>query len=169
MNDEKGRCAILLPHGILNRIVESSIREEWVKTDSIDAIISIGKNLFYNSPMEACIVVCRKNKPIERRGKILFINARDLVDRDSTNSYLSDNHIQTIVGLYRDYRVVDGRSSIIANEIIPMSKDCSLSVSLYVKNSNKDIYEDVGYLFSLWETVSESLHKEINLFRSLLQ
>ena len=49
MKEDTGRCAILLPHGILNRIVETGIREEWVKTDMLDAIISVGKNLFYSS------------------------------------------------------------------------------------------------------------------------
>ena len=41
----------------------------------IECVLGLGPNLFYNSPMEACVVVCRTDKPPERRGKILFINA----------------------------------------------------------------------------------------------
>ncbi|MBR0042495.1 MAG: SAM-dependent DNA methyltransferase [Bacteroides sp.] len=130
MNDNHGRCAILLPHGILNRIVEANIREEWVKTDVLDSIISIGKNLFFNSPMEACIIVCNKNKPIERKGRIIFINARDLVVKAPSNSYLSDQHIQTISNLYHKFENINGRSAILQNDNVLQSKDCSLSVSL---------------------------------------
>lgn len=169
MNDYNGRSAILLPHGILNRIVESSIREEWVKTDTLDAIISIGKNLFFNSPMEACIIVCRKNKPSERKGKIIFINARDLVIRETANSYLSYNHINTITKLYNDFKIVEGRTAIIDNDVIPQSKDCSLSVSLYVKKLSDDFYEDIDDLITTWESSSVSLHNQFNLLNELFK
>ena len=48
MNDH-GRCAILLPHGVLNRLIEKDIRQKLIQNDLIDAVISIGKNLFFNS------------------------------------------------------------------------------------------------------------------------
>ncbi len=169
MNDNNGRCAILLPHGILNRIVETNIREEWVKTDTLDAIISIGKNLFFNSPMEACVIVCRKNKPSERKGKIIFINARDLVIRETANSYLSDDHIKTIAKLYNDYKIIEGRTAIVDNTVIPQSKDCSLSVSLYVKNKSEEVYEDIDSLITAWKSSSDSFHYQFNLLNELLQ
>ncbi len=75
LDDKTGRCAMLLPHGILFRNYEQKIRENLVKSDLIECIIGIGPNLFYNSPMEACIVICNKNKSKELVGKVLFINA----------------------------------------------------------------------------------------------
>jgi type I restriction-modification system DNA methylase subunit len=36
----------------------------------VDAVIGLGKNLFYNSSMESCLLVCRMKKPKERKGKI---------------------------------------------------------------------------------------------------
>ena len=50
-----------------------------VAADVVEAVIGLGPNLFYNSPMEACIVVCRASKPKERAGKVLFIDAIDQV------------------------------------------------------------------------------------------
>ena len=72
-----GRCAILFPHGVLFRDEERHMRQKWVDHDVIECVLGLGPNLFYNSPMETCIVVCRMNKPPERKGKILFINAVD--------------------------------------------------------------------------------------------
>jgi type I restriction enzyme M protein len=63
-----GRCAILFPHGVLFREEERSMRSAIVGSDAIEAVIGLGPNLFYNSPMEACVVVCRARKPEARRG-----------------------------------------------------------------------------------------------------
>lgn len=69
MDENTGRCAILLPHGVLNRIVECDIRKKWLQQDCLDSIIGIGKNLFFNSPMEACIIVCRRKKGTKQSWK----------------------------------------------------------------------------------------------------
>lgn len=168
MNDTHGRCAILLPHGILNRIVETDIREEWVNTDMLDAIISIGKNLFFNSPMEACIIVCQRNKPKERKGKVLFIDARDWVVKDQSGSYLSKEHIQDIARLYHDYKNVQDRASIIESNLIPQNKDCALTVGLYVKKSNKTSYGNIDELINEWsENVSVTKNSLTQLMNML--
>jgi type I restriction enzyme M protein len=75
MNPGTGRCAILFPHGVLFRKEEKHMREKLVKADVLDCVLGLGPNLFYNSPMEACVIFCRMNKPLERRKKIIFINA----------------------------------------------------------------------------------------------
>ena len=46
MNDH-GRCAILLPHGVLNRLIEKDIRQKLIQNDLIDAVISIGKKFIF--------------------------------------------------------------------------------------------------------------------------
>ena len=81
LTPKKGRCAILFPHGILFRGEETDMRKKLVESDLVECVIGIGKNLFFNSPMDACIVICKANKPVERRGKVLFINAKDEVTR----------------------------------------------------------------------------------------
>jgi type I restriction enzyme M protein len=75
MDATTGRCAILFPHGVLFRQEEAEKREKLVKTDLVACGLGLGPNLFYNSPMKACVVVCRTQKPPERQGKILFIDA----------------------------------------------------------------------------------------------
>ena len=94
MDPKTGRCAILFPHGVLFRKEEKDMREELVKMDLIECIIGLGKNLFYNSPMEACIVICRSKKPASKVGKVLFINAVNEVTRKDAQSYLEEKHIK---------------------------------------------------------------------------
>lgn len=88
LKQDTGRCAILFPHGVLFRDEERLMRSKLVEHDVIECVLGLGPNLFYNSPMEACVVVCRMRKEKGRRGKILFINAVDEVTRERAQSFL---------------------------------------------------------------------------------
>ena len=137
LKPDTGRCAILFPHGILFRGEEKDMRIKLVQSDCVECVIGIGKNLFYNSPMEACIVICRKNKPLERRGKVLFINARNEVTRKNSQSYLEDSHIKRIAQCYHEFSVEDGFSAIATIDEIAQH-DSKLSIALYVRSGNTE-------------------------------
>src|SRR3984885_3542735 len=99
-----GRCAILFPHGVLFRQEESEMRPKLVEADVIECVLGLGPNLFYNSPMEACIVICCTSKPKPRKGRILFINAVNEVTRQRAQSFLTDDHMERVVAAYRDFK-----------------------------------------------------------------
>jgi type I restriction enzyme M protein len=83
LTPKTGRAAMLWPHGILFRDSEYEIRKGIIDSDAIEAVIGLGPNLFYNSPMESCVVILRKSKPKERKNKILFINGVKKVTREN--------------------------------------------------------------------------------------
>lgn len=126
-----GRCAILFPHGVLFRGEEKEMREKLVKMDLVECVIGLGKNLFYNSPMEACIVICNTRKATDRKCKILFINAKHEVTRKNAQSYLEDSHIEKIAGAYSRYEAIDDFSYIASLDEISKN-DYELTISLYV-------------------------------------
>ena len=64
-------------------------------------MLGLGPGLFYNSPMEACVVICRTEKPTERKGKVLFIDAVNEVARERAQSFLRESHIEKILDAYR--------------------------------------------------------------------
>ena len=97
MKTKTGRCCILFPHGVLFRDEEQVMREKLIETDMIDCVLGLGPNLFYGSPMEACILICRTHKPKERRGKVLFINAVNEVTRERSQAFLKTDHLYRIV------------------------------------------------------------------------
>ena len=54
-----------------------------IENDLVECVIGLGPNLFYNSPMESCLLISITNKPEVRKDKILFINAvKELVISD---------------------------------------------------------------------------------------
>ena len=126
-----GRCAILFPHGVLFRQEEAEMRTKLIEADLIECVLGLGPNLFYNSPMEACVVVCRTAKPRERRGKILFINAVNDVTRERAQSFLADTHIQRILSVYQAFQDEPGFTRVATPEEI-RAKDGNLSIPLYV-------------------------------------
>ncbi len=131
MSARKGRCAILFPHGVLFRQEEAEMRRKLIEADLIDCVLGLGPNLFYNSPMEACVVICRSTKPKERRGKILFINALKEVTRERAQSFLTEEHIQRIVSAHRLARGELGFARLVGLDEI-RSREGNLSIPLYV-------------------------------------
>jgi type I restriction enzyme M protein len=134
LNPETGRCVILWPHGILFRDVESSIRKHMIEEDYVDAVIGLGRNLFYNATMESCLLVCRMKKSNDRQGKIIFIDAKDELRIERTNAWLEPQHIKTISDAYWNYRDVEGFTKIIKNEEV-IENNGNLSIQLYVKQA----------------------------------
>ena len=134
LKEDSGRCAILFPHGVLFRNEEKDMREQLIKKDLVECVIGLGPNLFYNSPMEACILICRMSKPADRRGRILLINAVNDVTRKNSQSYLEDEHIKKIANAYMEFTDIPEFSATVTYPEIE-SNNFSLSIPLYVRSS----------------------------------
>lgn len=157
LKKDSGRCAILFPHGVLFRNEESSMRENMIRSDMLECVIGLGPNLFYNSPMEACIIICRMNKRPERRGQVLFINAVNEVERKNAQSYLEEKHIQKIAKAYADYETDDSFARVVTIQDIE-DNNFSLSIPLYVKQPGEESEIDERSLqerYESWRTASE--------------
>jgi type I restriction enzyme M protein len=168
LKPDTGRCAILFPHGVLFRDEERQMRSKLVEHDVIECVLGLGPNLFYNSPMEACVVICRMRKEKGRRGKILFINAVDEVTRERAQSFLKKEHINKILGAYRDYKDIEGFARVVAPEEI-YSNDYNLNIPLYVrrlKGADADGagegVKDLGAVIAEWEESSVALRASMD-------
>lgn len=140
MKPDTGRCAILFPHGVLFRNEEREMREKLVRTDLVDCVIGLGPNLFYNSPMEACIVICRTQKPDSHRDHVLFINAVNEVTRKNAQSYLEPEHIERISKAYEVYKSEDGFAKKVSIREIEKN-DFSLNIALYAQAQTEEAAE----------------------------
>ncbi len=134
LNPETGRSVVLWPHGVLFRDSESDIRKRMIEEDCVDAVIGMGKNLFYNSSMESCLLVCRMRKPKARQGKIIFIDAKEELRIDRTNAWLEPHHIKKISEAYWKFKDVAGFAKIMSNKEV-LANNGNLSVQLYVKQA----------------------------------
>ena len=158
MNESNGRCAILFPHGVLFRDEERDMRQKLVEMDIIEAVIGIGKNLFFNSPMPACIIICSKCKPATRKKRIMFIDAQDEVTRKNGESYLEPHHIEKIVEVLSNYAAIDGFSTIAEINNIA-DNDYKLSIPLYVDVRQRQTkeYIDIDAALYQWQETNNIL------------
>lgn len=171
MNRASGRCAILFPHGVLFRLAEKAMRQKLIELDLVDAVIGLGKNLFYNSIMISCVVICSRNKSKKSSGNVEFIDAKDLVQTERTQSFLNSEHIATIVKAYRDRLSVAGFTAVVTNDKL-LKSDASLRISNYVKSGNNDEVKendkDLGNIWRDWETSSQAFWDEMDSLVAML-
>jgi type I restriction enzyme M protein len=153
MDPRTGRCAVLFPHGVLFRDEEREMRKRIVAADLVEAIVGLGPNLFYNSPMEACIVICRSKKPADRAGKVLFIDALKEVTRERAQSFLTPEHIDRIAATYQSFHDEDGFSAVVTVDEIG-ERNSNLSIPLYIRRSNGAQVHDLAQAVVAWRLSS---------------
>ncbi len=170
LDEHNGRSITLWPHGILFRDAEADMRKKMVESDVVECVIGLGPNLFYNSPMEACLLIINTNKPKNRRGKVLIINAVKEVKQEKSISYLEEQHIQKIYNAFNNYEDITDFCRVIEIQEI-LAKNGSLNIPLYVSNvSNGNNHKKLNELFEEWQNSSANLNKSMNeLFKTLEQ
>jgi type I restriction enzyme M protein len=131
MDPTTGRCAILFPHGVLFRKDEAELRRGLVATDMVECVLGLGPSLFYNSPMEACVLICRSRKSTERQGKTLFIDAVHEIAREGTQSFLRPEHQSRVLTAYQTFETESEFVALATTEEI-LAKDGDLTVHHYV-------------------------------------
>ena len=151
VNEENGRVGVVIDNGCLfRRGKERDIRSQIVDADLVECVILLPGKLFYNTSAPGAIIIFRKNKPAERKDKVLFINASsEFIPHPSVRKLksLSDENIDNIARVYKGFRKVEGFSEIVSREEIG-NNDYNLSVSRYAMPIEKEEKIDIFKVFS---------------------
>ena len=155
MDPKTGRCAILYPHGVLFRNEEAEMRRKLVESDLVECVLGLGPGLFYNSPMEACVVICRSKKRKAIKGKILFIDAVAEVARERAQSFLRTEHQDRILAAYQAFEDEPGFAAVVSVEDV-LAKGGTLSIPQYVKKPKPQVAPgDETTLAEAWAAFDE--------------
>jgi hypothetical protein len=134
--DDSGRIGIIIDTGCLFRGgKEEAIRTQIVEADLIECIILLPKKLFYNTTAPGAIIILRKNKPAERKGKILFIDASSKFEQHPDVRKLNmigEQHIKELLDAYANFSELAEFSRIGSLEEIK-ENEYNLGVNRYVK------------------------------------
>ena len=104
MDQKKGRCAVVLPQGVLFRTgKEGEIREELVKSDLIECIITLTSGVFYSTGVSACILFLNKEKEHTHKGRICMIDASNIYTAQRAQNIMTESDIQKVYSLYQAY------------------------------------------------------------------
>ena len=107
LNPVGGVAGTVLANGSLSSHTsnEGVIRKNMINDDVVECIVSLPGQLFYTTGIPVSLWIMRKGKTEYSRGKILFIDARELghmIDRRIKE--LSEDDIQKIASTYQNWR-----------------------------------------------------------------
>jgi len=148
-----GILGVVLPHGVLFRGgAEGRIREGLLRDDLIEAVIGLAPNLFYGAGIPAAILIIRKTKPAQRRGKVLFINGVEQFVEGKAQNHLSEANLTALAKAFHDYEDIERLA-----RVVPISEiaanDHNLNISRYVQvgveAEDLDVAEEVEKLVEL--------------------
>jgi type I restriction enzyme M protein len=168
LDPKDGRSVVLWPHGVLFRDSEADIRKRMIEEDCVDAIIGLGKNLFYNSTMESCLLVCRLKKPRERKEKILFIDAKDELRIERTLAWLEPKHIKKISDAYWNFKDEEGFSRVVDSAEV-LKNNGNMSIQLYVKQAINSHQHDTHDLLEIIKEKQSELTNSLDDMYKLLK
>lgn len=139
----KGKMGTVVPHGVLFRGgAEGKIREGFIKDDLIEAVIGLPANVFYGTGIPAAVVIINKNKPVERKGKILFIDASQGFAKDGNKNKLRDEDIARITQVFDSF-VDEEKYATVVDLATIKENDCNLNISRYVDTSVEEEEIDI--------------------------
>lgn len=141
-----GRGTCILPHGVLFRgNAEAEIRKNLIQRGLIKGIIGLPANLFYGTPIPACIVVIDKREAGSREG-IFLVEASKGFIKDGPKNRLRERDIHKIVDVFTRKLELPGYSRFVRNEEIA-SHDYNLYLSRYIDSSEPEDLQDIeGHL-----------------------
>jgi type I restriction enzyme M protein len=164
-----GRAGIVLPHGVLFRGgAEGRIREQILKNDLIEAVIALPSKLFYGTGIPATILILNKNKPENKKNKVLIIDAeKDFLEGKNQNS-LRLQDINKIVKAYDGYSDIEKYARVVdVSEISENNYD--LNLSLYIDSSEQKEIVDVKTVWKELKSLEqerETINKRVDKFLS---
>ena len=106
--NEKGKAAIISSQGVLFRGgTEAEIRKGLFAEDAVEAIIALPEKMFYGTTIPGCVLLLNKNKPKERKGKVLFVYAAKDYKEEKVRYILRDEDLKKIVSAVENFKDVD--------------------------------------------------------------
>jgi type I restriction enzyme M protein len=132
---DSGMLAVVVPHGVLFRGgAEGRIREAMLTADVIEAVVGLAPNLFYGAGIPAALLICRKKKPAERKGKVLIVNGDATYQPGKAQNFLTDAHLKVLADAVHGFADIDKLARVVPVEEIATNGH-NLNISRYVQTA----------------------------------
>jgi type I restriction enzyme M protein len=143
-----GRMGVVLDQGALFRGgAEGKIRQKVVEDDLVECVVALPEKIFYNTGAPGCLIFLNKNKPREKKGKVLFVYAAKGFEKLKNMNRLRDQDIEKTLQTYRKFKDVPKHAGTVSIEKI-RENDYNLSVTRYVDVFEEDEPIDVSQVWS---------------------
>lgn len=168
MDQKNGRCAVVLPQGVLfHGGKEGEIRKQLIESDKLECVIALVNGLFYSSGVSACILILNNNKPDNHYGKVYFIDAANNYTEQRAQNIMTERNVAEVFNLFKDYEDVTEKSKIATIEDI-RAKDYILSVNSYIEKVPQVTIDHKEVKRNFLLALDEAIAAEENLKRLLI-
>ena len=133
--NSEGKMGVVVPHGVLFRgSSEKAIRKGILEDDLLEAVIGLPSALFYGTGIPAALLIINKKKPVERKGKVLFINSELEYQEGKNQNKLREQDIQHVMEVYDAFEDERRYSKVVEMDEI-RENDYNLNIRRYADTS----------------------------------
>ena len=169
MDKKNGKCAVVLPQGVLFKGSKNAkMRKKMVEEDILECVIALAGGVFYSTGVSACILFLNKNKRLEHQGKVCLIDASNIYVPQRAQKIMSDENVQTVYDLYSKYQDRVEQCKIVTIEDIE-DNDYTLSVSNYIEKKPQEIIPPAVVRKEYYQAVSNVRKAEDELEKLLTE
>lgn len=169
MNPKTGRCAVVLPQGVLFRGgKEGEIRKQLVESDKLECIITLTSGVFYSTGVSACILFLNNNKQHTHKGRICMIDASNIYTAQRAQNIMTEADIQKVFGLFAAYEDVIEQVKVVTLDDI-RQKDYTLAINNYIEKKEQETVPPAEVRRQYFEAYEEMLEAEEKMRKLLLE
>lgn len=169
MNQKTGRCAVVLPQGVLSRGgKEGEMRKQLIESDKLECVITLVGGVFYSTGVSACILLLNNNKKNDHKGRICMIDASDIYTAQRAQNIMTDDDINNVFKFYTDYKDVIEKVKIVTIPDV-REKDYTLASNNYIKKKEQEIVPPAEVRRQYFEAFDEMLGAEETMRNLLLE
>lgn len=162
---DTGVMAIVLPHGVLFRgNAEGKIRKKMLENGSIDTVIGLPSNIFFNTSIPTTVIILKKKRSTK---DVLFIDASKGFDKGKNQNNMTDEHIDVILDTYIKREDKDKFSYVASFDEI-VENDFNLNIPRYVDTFEEEEPIDMVALGQEIVELNKEIRKSENEFLAML-
>jgi type I restriction enzyme M protein len=169
MDEKTGRCAVVLPQGVLFRGGrEAEIRKQLIESDKLECIITLVSGVFYSTGVSACILFLNNNKKNDHKGRICMIDGSEIFTAQRAQNIMTDNDVDKVYNLYDDYKDVIEKVKVVT---IPEVKDkgYSLAINNYIERKEQEITPPAEIRKQYFDALEKMIEAEKKMMELLLE
>ena len=169
MDSKNGRCAVVLPQGVLfHSGKEATIREQFIRADKLEAVITLASGVFYSTGVSACILFLTNKKENKHKGKICLIDGSKIYTPQRAQNIISQDNMEELYKLYSDYEDVIEKCKVVTISDVE-EKGFDLSVNKYIEKKAKKRVPHEKVLADYYEAFNKVQKSEEKMRKLLIE
>lgn len=169
MDPNTGRCAVVLPQGVLFHTgKEGAMREQLIRSDKLEAVITLASGVFYSTGVSACILFLNNKKSHAHKGRICLIDGSEIYTPQRAQNYISPENVETLYNLYSNYEDVVDKCKIVTLADVEKG-GFDLSVKKYIDKKKQETEPPESVRKRYFEAIEAVRRSEEKLLKLLVE